>query len=275
MKILSRILALMAVVSLSSCIELNSLIVVNKDGSGTIEETVLLGAQLKAMMSAMPPTPPGAPADPNNPMAALSQIVPDQKQAEKNAKSYGEGVTVKSVEEVNLPDGRGGVKVTYAYTDINKLSYQPGNDKASEVDPNAKQEAIRFSLQGDELVLNIPQGNADSLKKPSKEELKEMQDIDPAQMAMMKPMFAGMRIAFAVKAAGGIASSDASHQNGDTVTVLDMQVDKLFDNPEAFKKFAKLMESQNQPDPKQLAEEFKSIDGIKIEDKEKVTIKLR
>jgi hypothetical protein len=271
MKIFSLLLALVGVCSLSSCVELASLITVNKDGTGTIEETVLLSAQLKAMVASMPP---GAGDSGGNPAASLGSLVPDKKKAEENAQKYGEGVTVKSVEDVTLPDGRGGAKVTYDFTDISKLKYQPGSAEAEK--QGAEQDPVTFGFAGGELTINIPQGKkGEALEKPDAEQLKKMQEIDPAQMAMMKPMFTGMRMSFVIKAGSGIASTDASHQDGDTVTILDMQVEKLLENPENFKKLASIMESQSEPDPKKLAEQFKDVDGVKVEGKEKVSIKLK
>jgi len=271
MKIRSLLTTLVCALALTSCVELSSLITVNKDGSGTIEETVLMGAQLQAMVASIPPAQEGADVG-DNPAAALGSLVPNKAKAEENAKKYGEGVTVKSVEEVTLPDGRGGAKVTYSFTDINKVKYQPGHAQAE--NQGVKQEPVTFALSGDELKVKVPQGNADNVEKPNAEDIKKMQEIDPAQMAMMKPMFAGMRFAFTVKAASGIASSDATHQDGDTVTLMDVQVEKLLDNADTLKKLATIMED-GEPDPKKLAEEFKGIEGIKAEEKEEVTIKLK
>lgn len=274
MKLFPLLLSLAGVLCLTGCFELNSLVTVNKDGSGTIEETVLLSAQLKAMMGAFPQGGDAAVAG-GNPAAALGDLIPDKAKAEEQAKTYGEGVTVKSMEEVTLPDGRGGSKVVYAFTDVTKLTYQPGKAKAEAA--GARQEPVTFALSGNELTLQVPQGNQGSPDgpKPSAEDLKKVEELDPAQMAMMKPMFAGMRFAFAVKAAGGIASTDATHVDGDTVTLVEMQMDKLLENAEALKKFARMMNEQGEPDPQKLAEEFKGIEGLKVESKEKVTIKLK
>ena len=51
MKILNLLLAA-ASFFLTSCLEIKSTLIVSKDGTATIEESVLLGAQLAAMMQA-------------------------------------------------------------------------------------------------------------------------------------------------------------------------------------------------------------------------------
>ena len=48
-KILPLLLAAVAF-TLTSCLEIKSTVIVSKDGTATIEETVLLGAQLAAMI---------------------------------------------------------------------------------------------------------------------------------------------------------------------------------------------------------------------------------
>src|SRR3954464_1532710 len=97
---------------LSGCIDSESVVTVNKDGSGTIEETTLYSAQMSAMMSmaAAGFTQPGAPA------AGMSLTVTEE-QAKANASQMGMGVTLQSLENLKTPDGRQGQKVVYAFTD--------------------------------------------------------------------------------------------------------------------------------------------------------------
>lgn len=257
--------AVAASLLLSACFEMSSVVTVNKDGSGIIEESVLLGAQLKAMMGAGGAE--GGEGGPN-----LKDLVPDKAKAEERAKKLGEGVTVKSHEAIKMPDGREGVKVTYAVADLSKLKYQPlneGKDGGSSED----KKPITFSVSGGTVTVNLPadkpKENTDGAEKP-KVPAEQMQ----AQMAMMKPMFAGMRMAVKIKAASGIASSDATNVSGDTVTIMDIQFDKLMEKPEAFAKFAETMDDKSMT-PAQAAEKFKGVDGIKIEGKEKITITLK
>ena len=92
MKLSRLILAVAAVFGLASCLEIKSTVIVSKDGSAIVEETALLGAQLAAMMAQ------GGGA--GGPGEQLKGLIMDKEQAEKRAKDLGEGVTVKSIEEV-------------------------------------------------------------------------------------------------------------------------------------------------------------------------------
>lgn len=255
-----------ATIGLSACLEMKSVVTVNKDGTATIEETALLGAQLKAMMGSLGAQP-SADGQPN-PAAGLKDMVPDKAKAEERAKEMGEGVTVKSHEEVTTPDGKTGVKVTYTVADIRKVKYAAFNAKDKE---SGKEQPMTFTLEGDTLTLVSPPDPQKGETKVEKPEIPKEQL--QAQMAMMGPMFAGMRMTMEVKGGAGIASTDATHFAGDTVTMLDMQIDKLMAKPEVFMQFMEAAEKDMTQ--AQAAEMFKGVDGIKVEGKKTVTIKLK
>jgi hypothetical protein len=91
---------------------------------------------------------------------------------------------------------------------------------------------------------------------------------------MMKPMFAGMRVNFQIKGANGIAGSDASHLKDGAVTIMDIQFDKIMENQDTF---MKVMESADDKSmtPAKVAQQFKDVDGLKIEGKEAISIDLK
>jgi len=256
--------ALAAILLLPACFEMSSVVTLNKDGTGSIEETALMGAQLKAMMGSLGESGGGAQGGPN-----IKDLVPDKAKAEERAKKLGDGVTVKSHEPVKMPDGREGVKVTYAVADINKLRYQPFDAKDKEGSEN---KPITFSASGGTVTVSLPPDKPRD--KPAAEKPKIPAEQMQAQMAMMKPMFAGMRMAVQIKGGGGIASTDASNVSGDTVTIMDIQFDKIMEKPDVFGKFMDSADDKGMT-PAQAAEKFKGVDGIKVEGKEKITIKLK
>ncbi|MFZ4767542.1 MAG: hypothetical protein ACOYMN_21545 [Roseimicrobium sp.] len=269
MKRTLRALAAFAVtLSLSACFEMKSVVTVSKDGSATLEETALVGAQLKAMLGSLGAQP-GTEGQPN-PAAGLKDILPDKAKAEARAKELGEGVTVKLHEEITSPDGRSGVRVTYAVADIRKLKYVPFDAKEQ---GGTSPSAMTFSLAGDTLTLVNPIEDKAGEEIPKVEPPKMPKEQMEAQMAMMKPMFAGMRMSMVVKSASGISSSNATHLEGDTVTLMDMQFDKLLDKPELFTKF--MDAADKKPNQAEMAEMFKGVDGIKVESKDTITIKLQ
>ncbi|MBK8041011.1 MAG: hypothetical protein IPK22_28335 [Verrucomicrobiaceae bacterium] len=265
MKLSRLILAVAAVFGLASCLEIKSTVIVSKDGSAIVEETALLGAQLAAMMAQ------GGGA--GGPGEQLKGLIMDKEQAEKRAKDLGEGVTVKSIEEVKSPDGKSGTKVTFAVADIRKMTYKPNTPDKEEGGEKKEDDKMTFALEGSTLTITNPQADkkSESGDKPKKsaEEIAQMK----AQVGMMKPMFAGMRVSIEVKAASGIASTDASHREGEGITYLDVQFDKLLNNIDAF---AEVMESGDSGlTMAEAAKKFEKVEGLKIEGKKVVKVELK
>jgi len=261
MKIPSLVLLAVAFL-LTSCIEIKSTVVVSKDGTAAIEETVLMGAQLAAMMQ-------GGQGD------QLKGLIMDKAKAEERAKKLGEGVTVKSHEEVKTPDGKTGMKVVFAVADLSKLKYVPFEPE-QEGKPATVNEPMTFALSGSTLTITNPDadkkkggGEGAQPKKKSADDIAMMK----SQMAMMKPMFAGMHLAIEVKGANGIASSDATHLSDGTISYVDIQFDKLLDNTDAFTGF---MESADGGmSAAEAAAKFSKVDGLKIEGKKVVKAELK
>jgi hypothetical protein len=244
---------------------MKSTVTVNKDGSATVEETMLLGAQLAAMMAQQG-------GDEAGPGGQLKGLVLDKEGAEKRAKDLGEGVTVKSIEEMKTPDGKTGNKVTFAVADIRKLKYKPNTPDNKEGAEEKAGNEMTFALEGGTLTITNP--DADKKKEGAEKPKRSPEEIEQmkAQMGMMKQMFAGMRMTVEVKAAGGIASSDASHQTADTVTYLDVQFDKLMENPDAF---ATMMEGSDNMSMADAAKKFEKVEGMKIEGGKVVKMELK
>lgn len=245
---------------LASCIEINSTVIVSKDGTATIEESMLMGAQLAAMMQ-------GGQSD------QLKGLTMDKAKAEERAKKLGEGVTVKSHEEVKTADGKSGTKVVFAVADVSKLKYVPFEPEQPGK-PASSTEPMTFSLSGSTLTITNPEAD----KKKGGEEGKPKKTPDEiammkSQMGMMKPMLAGMRMSVEVKGANGIASSDATHLHDGAISYLDIQFDKLMENSDAFGEF---MEAANSGlSMADVATKFNKVDGLKIEGKKVVTAELK
>ena len=78
--------------SLTSCLEVAETITLKKDGSGTIVEETILGAQMSAMMTQLAAL--GGGAEGKNEMFS-------EEAAKKRAAAIGTGVTVEKVEKID------------------------------------------------------------------------------------------------------------------------------------------------------------------------------
>jgi len=264
---LAGVLALLA----SSCIEHHATLSLNKDGSGTITEETVMGAQAVEMMEGMAAMG-GEEGGGGNPFADMA----DKAKAEEKAKQMGEGVTVKEVKAID-EGGRKGARIVYAFEDINKVKFSFG-DAMSEMgegmapdeggEEEAGDEPMAFSYKDGVLTLKNDMedaGAGDEGEKP------EAQEMGEQEMAMAQQMFGDMKMSLKIELPGGIKETNASHVDGNTVTFMDIDFGKLVSDPEKFKKFAAA-----QPEtPGEMQEALKGIDGVKVETKEEVTIELK
>ena len=260
-----------------SCLEHTSTIKLNKDGSGTITEETLFSAEASAMMADMS-------AGGENPACKFSAA----KNAARTAAKMGEGVTVEKTEEVKK-DGRIGGRVVYKFQDINKVKFNFGGampDAGKDMGPpgdapdageadKPENKPITFTYKDGVLKLVNPEAKAEGeAKKPEAEKgdaPDDKEETDPQAMAMMQQMFKDMRMTFQVEIVDGIAETNASHVEGNVVTLIDMPFGKLLADPANMKK----LEAMKDASPADAAAAFKDIAGLKIETKEEVTVKVK
>ena len=262
---------------LPSCLEHTSTIKLNKDGSGTITEETLFSAEASAMMADMP-------AGGENPAGKFS----DAKKAAEAAAKMGEGVTVEKTEEIKK-DGRIGGRVVYKFKDINKVKFAfggsmsdagkdmggPPGDAPDGGEAKKENTPITFTYKDGVLKLVNPDAKPkEEAKKPDAEKGDAPDgegETDAQAMAMMQQMFKDMRMTFNVVIVDGIAETNASHVEGNVVTLIDMPFGKLLADPANMKK----LEAMKDASPADAAAAFKDIAGLKIETKEEVTVKVK
>ncbi len=286
MKQLARLAApLAALFTLSGCLQNEVTVNVKSDGTGTVVEETLLSAQMSAMLGGLGGLAPEGQAPQKDPLEEMF----GEDAAKKKAAKMGEGVTFQKVEKLDQ-EGKKGARITYAFKDINKLQLRldagtdamqgagagmPGADAAAaEVEAaKAKSEPIRFQKAGDKLTVMMPKPDV----KPGEDKPAEIPDAaaemakDPQAEAMAKAMFADMKVAVRLVVEPGIAETDATHVDGNKVTLMEMNFGELMQNAEGMK----VLEQMENKKPEELADMLKGIKGVKVETKEKVTIEIK
>ncbi len=268
-RILLSIVAALAAGLLTSCLQNETTIRLNKDGSGTLVEETTLGAQALAMLEQMAAMGGGAPGD--DPLADMAS----EEKAKARAADLGEGVTVAKIEPLER-NGARGARVTYQFEDINKLRLAPG-DAAKTVMPDMPgaavtaaedAEPITFSYEGGKLVVNLPQPEP---KPAGSDEVPEMNAEENPQMeAMLKEMLGDMKMALRIVAEPGIDKTDATHRDGNTVTLMEMDMGKLLQEEGALKKLTSI----DQSDPEAAMKALRGLEGAKVESKRQIEIVL-
>jgi hypothetical protein len=268
-RLLFSLIAAIGALVLPSCLQSETTIRLNKDGSGTIVEETTFGAQLIAMVEQMA----ALGAEGENPIDDLAS----EENAKTRASQLGEGVTLSGIEKVERA-GAKGARVTYAFKDINKVRLNLGDALKSSL-PNAEDGALEaveneppltFTYADGKLTINVPQ--------PEKQEggpAGDAEDVDdaggnPEIEAVLKQMLSDMKISLRVEIESGIAETNATHRDGNSITLMEMNMGELLKNEGALKKLSSL----DQDDPGAAVEALKTLPGVKVEEKPKVEITL-
>ena len=262
-KLFFSVLSLAVALILPSCLEYETEVTLNKDGSGTITEEMVMGAQMIGMMEMAA----AQGGQQKNPLADMK----DEAKLKEKATEYGEGVAFAKVEDIKRKDGGKGVRVTYTFSDINKITISPGGgmDQLGELQPGAKIEKAAddakatFKYADNELTINLPQPEEEEDQGTPDEGNAGGEEIDP-QMAMMAEMMKGMKMGAKVIVAPGIAKTNASHHEGNTIILFELDFDEVMKNPGG-------LNALNGLDKKNPGEALKKIKGAKVESQSKIT----
>ena len=282
--------------SLVGCLQVDSVIKVKADGSGSIEETVMMSKEMVQMMEGMmQQMMQGMTEEMEEPGKEPSEKQPEQKQVQESfdlfdeaklkqeAGDMGEGVTYVSGKKIST-DTFEGYNAVYAFADINKLKFNQNPSDNVPSDPSQsgseeEEEYITFSFtKGKPATLSVklpeeePEKKDDAAKQDEKAEQSAAEQEQAAMMlAQMKSMFKGMKIAMAIEVEGAVVETNATHVDGSRITIMELDFGQLLEMPEKLVQF-----SQLQPESLEDAKEFmKDIPGFKVDMNKELMVKFK
>lgn len=254
------------VILFSGCLKVNSNVIINKDGSGTLEEQVLMSDAVIAMM--------------NEFMSSFqdSTTAPEEfklfkeDELKSKASEYGEGVKYISGEEIKI-DGWRGYKAIYSFEDLNKIKMEtdPNTKVENPQDDGHETEYFSFKfIPGDiaELIIDRP----DLSSKMEDEEITEETDTENQELddSLIK-MMDGMTMTISLEFKGEIVETNASYVDGTKITMLDIDFSEILKNKESLELFKK-----NPPDNlDEMKAIVENIPGMKVEFKKPVIVKFK
>jgi outer membrane murein-binding lipoprotein Lpp len=293
---MKRISALFLVVIagtlLTGCITFLTEIKVRGDGSGTMVQTMTINPeQMKKSMEGiakqMGATTTGSEEDAKKNSSKASEEYPFKEDDLKGkAADLGLGVTFVSVEKIDTKTAAG-VRVTYAFKDINQLAVNPKPAAAMGTAGAgaSSQDALKFLFNrkpNGNAVLTVvlarpkPEAANEQAAKPlppaspeaaNEQAAKPLQPASPEesaqQMAMMKQMFKGLHMGMSVDVAGKVVKTNSLYVEGSKVTLMDIDFDPLLSDDEGFKTLSAKMETA-MGDDRKIMEALKGIKGLKI-----------
>jgi len=261
-RLLISFISLASLLFLPGCLQSETTILLSKDGSGTITEETFFGEKMLAMFDQI-----GAQAGADAP-DQMEEMFSEGK-AKARAEKFGEGVTFEKSEIIDA-DGKKGGRITYRFVDINKLKVTPGSGISAMMPGNQappadeKATPLTFGYADGKLTITTPQ---------PKEKAPEVPEPpgNPEMMAAMKEIFADMKVGVRLICEPGIAKTNATYHEGNTITLAEMNMGELMQEEGAFQKFTKLAREN----PNDVAEALKEVKGMKVETQREVSVELK
>ena len=227
MKLAPAILAaLLAVFCFTGCLQMEKIVKLNPDGSGTVVETLIIPKTALATLQQMA----GAGGKPLD--------IFDEAKLKQAASQMGAGVTFVSGQKLSSDAGEGFV-ATYAFTDINQLKLDQNPIEAmpgptGQPGPNQKKEPIVFHFtKGSPAELSITMPPPEFKPKPP-----QPAGAEDMAMLVMQKMLKDLKITFALEVPGTIGETNAEYHEGSRVTFMEVDFNKVLDDPAKFKALA-------------------------------------
>ena len=275
-----RVLMLaVAVIVTTGCMQIENTVTIRPDGSGTINERVLVSPQMSMMMESM------APMD-------SSEEASEQMFSEENIRDRDPypGTQLEAITMIDDMSGRGYESI-YSFADIREVTFRPSSP--GEIMPENAQAGSNISVDdsGSGMLKDIgmeftPGSPATLIVRIPKDATTDEPDVemegemdteadgdgpdmsDPQQMRMLRMMFRDARFRVAVNVDGEIVETDAMHRNGNTVTLFDFNFGEMVQDTSALRQFMEFSEKDN-ADPSDVS----GLPGVTIEEQEEVTIR--
>ncbi len=255
---LSVTLVAAALVCCTGCLTFETLITVRDDGSGTIEMVFALSGPMLDMITSL----------------AGNEGLCDEEDLQEEAAKMGEGVRLSSVEPID-EDGKQGCRAFYDFDDINQLttSQNPGDQMPSGMtpdEPTTTEDVVTFSFTPGSpatLVMNLPQDFQDNTpdEDPTPVDSTQVEE----QLTMMREMLKGARIHMAVAVEGAITETNASYRDGNRITLIDIDFDRLLEDEEQLE----LLSNANPQTTAEVKALLEGVEGIKVETTEEIFVR--
>ena len=233
----------LSILFFTGCFQTVTLIRLNRDGSGTLEERFLLGNRFADMLRSMSPSDgqgDEAAAETEPAQAAIPdpQTV-DLEKLQARATAMGSGVELETAEPLASESGAG-YRAVFRFPDINplELRFDPGESLAeASGGENTPPEPIRFRFTRGPtpgLEILLPETGREQ-RSPGPQAAGGPED---STLHMLRQVYGDMKIRLALEVDGRITESNAAYREGSTVTLLDLDFGLLMQDQEAFRRIA-------------------------------------
>jgi len=265
-------IAMFLSLSFLGCLEFDILVKVNPDGSGTVEQTVLMNKTLIHEMKEMTQSFGGQDGTKGNGFNLI-----DKKKLSEEAQAMGKGVRFSHVSEISNADQEG-YTAYYTFDDIAALSINQSPTGKTPIsqksDESTQKEPLIFTFtKGIPATLIIHQTEHAIKPDINKEETEESQPEmnDTSDIEMLMSMIKGFRLSMVLQVNGTILKTNATNVDANRVTLMEIDFQQLIRDRHKF-----LAISKHKPQTIEEAKQvLKDIPGIKFEMAKETTIQFQ
>jgi hypothetical protein len=276
MRVLWRIAAMVTCVAfLGGCFQVETKVRVNPDGSGTVEERMLMSDKVISRIDEMAKAFAGPEGKPE------PFTLHDVKGLRKRADEMGAGVKFVSSKAVS-DDGYTGYRAIYSFRDINTLRLsqegpkKPGESAGEPEKAGGKPFLFRFTPGKEARLVIISPRNEPTVRKEEPKAGSEAapegqggkQALTPEQEREAAEMLKGLRFSLEIEINGKVVASNATYREGGRITVFEFDLGKMGADPEKLS-LLKKMDPSNFAEAKEL---LKAFPGIKADLNESLEI---
>lgn len=267
MKWIIKILPIIiAAIFFTGCIEMQTKINLNKDGSGSIEENIFMGKAVIDMIKDFA----SAFADSTQPQKELNIF--EEEKIKAKTSEMGEDVEFVSFELIKTEE-KEGYKALYKFKDINKI--QINQDPANEVPMSEPTEAAEEKPR-EKLGFKFTKGSPNRIEFRFPDEVKKTDEkksdlnqeagdssaaADSSNLEQMVKFMKDMKAKIDIEVKGKIVNTNATHVNGNTITLFDIDFNQLISDKDKLENFQKV----NPDSFEEVKKLVKDIPGIKVE----------
>lgn len=254
---------------ITGCLQVETTINVNKDGSGTINEKVLFSKTFVKMIKEFAQAFKDSTSTEEFALFEEADIMNDAKQ-------FGDAVKYVSHEKINQGNWEG-YQAVFSFDDVSNIKISPDQesklDLENEIASSDTEEEFYFFkfVKGNtpQLIIDRPEMkiNTVSDQNPDSTQSGNSEEEGEEFVKMME----GMKIDIGVKVGGDIVSTNAKYVEGSRVTLFQMDFSEMMKNKEAFKEF-KMNEPKNIDELKLYLDK---LSGLKIEVEKPITIEFK
>ncbi|HMB90199.1 MAG TPA: hypothetical protein VKP65_05085 [Rhodothermales bacterium] len=250
---------------LTGCFTFETLIKLNPDGSGTVEQVFSIHGPMLEMLAFF--------ADEDGNLPDLC----DDESLQTEAANLGEGVLLTSSERIQ-EENQMGCHAFYAFDDINMLTIDqdPGAKMPEGADMEADDEGEEDD--GQHVTFSFTPGSPATLTILMPQEFEGTPDDDEAladssqramQMQMMREMLQGAKMTLSLQVAGTIAETNATYRDGSTINLMTADFDELL----ADEGQLTLLMDSNPQSLDEVEALLENISGIEMETQDEVQVR--